>query len=427
MTGLLGVSPHFHVAQAALHLPGDRQDMQNETLLPRLQRSWLRSIYSALLCLLPLHVTAELPAETVSADQAEKLATPYPASYVMSHDFSFGALIDSSFALVDIETGTFKGMLSAGQFATLSYSAKRQKFYVGETVHSRGNRGTREDLIAVYDFANLKLQKDIVLQPKRSNSVNLKNSSAVTSDDRFLLVFNMNPATSVTVVDLDTETIVSDLDTPGCSLVYPDLQGGFFMLCGNGALLAVDLDEKGQSAATAMSPVFNVIDKDPLSEKASLVGDSWYFVSFAGEVQPIKVSGDKPEIMPRWWLASEAERSANWRPAGWHGSAGSGRADGLLWIAMTPKGYPGSHKDPATEVWLFDTTKQTRLARIPLKTPAVSISVTSAAEPRLVVANIESALDVYDGQTGKHVNTIHDLGESPYQVYSVGVDTGKAN
>jgi methylamine dehydrogenase heavy chain len=401
--------------------------MPNETLLKPCKQSCLRLFHLALFCLIPVHAAAELPAEPVSPDQSVKLATPYPASYVIAHDFSFGAIIDSAFALVDIETGAFKGMLSAGQFATLSYSSKRQKFYVGETVHSRGNRGTREDLVAVYDFAHLQLQKDIVLQPKRSNSVNLKNSTAVTADDRFLLVFNMSPATSVTVIDLDTESIVSDFDTPGCSLVYPDLHGDFFMLCGNGSLLAVDLDDKGQVVGTTVSPVFNVIDKDPLSEKASLVGDSWYFVTFAGEVQPIKVSGNKPEIMPRWWSTSAAERTANWRPAGWHGTAGSGHADGLLWVAMTPKGYPGSHKDPATEVWLFDTTKQARLARLPLKTPAISIGVTGSAEPRLVVANVESALDVYDGRTGKHVNTIRDLGESPYQVYSVGIDTGKAN
>ena len=405
--------------------------MQIETLRKPAKRSWLRlfrpSFRLALLCLVPVYVAAELPAEPVGADQSVKLATPYPASYVMAHDFSFGAIIDSAFALVDIETGAFKGMLSAGQFATLSYSLKRQKFYVGETVHSRGNRGTREDLVAIYDFANLALQKDIVLQPRRSNSVNLKNSTAVTADDRFLLVFNMSPATSVTVIDLDTESIVNEFDTPGCSLVYPDLHGDFFMLCGNGSLLAVDLDDKGQAAVTTVSPAFNVIDQDPLSEKASIVGDSWYFASFAGEVQPIKVSGDKPEIMPRWWLTSAAERKSNWRPAGWHGTAGSGRSDGLLWIAMTPQGYPGSHKDPATEVWLFDTAKQTRLARIRLQTPAISISVTGAADPRLVVANVESALDVYDARTGKRLNTIHDLGESPYQVYSVGLDAGQAN
>lgn len=399
--------------------------MQNEMLLEPSRRSWIQSFCLALACLIPVQAAAELPAEPVSADQSVKLATPYPPSYVMVHDFSFGALIDSAYALVDTETGTFKGMLSAGQFSTLNYSLKRQKFYVGETVHSRGNRGVREDLVAVYDFANLKLQKDIVLQPKRSNSVILKNSAAITSDDRFLVVFNMNPATSVTVIDLDTETIVNDFDTPGCSLVFPDLHGDFFMLCGNGSLLAVDLNDKGEPVSKTMSPVFNQIDKDPLSEKASLVGKSWYFVSFAGEVQPIKVNGKGPEIMPRWWLASETERKANWRPAGWHGTAGD--TDRLLWIAMTPNGYPGSHKDPATEVWLFDVNKKTRLARIALKTPAISISVTSAAEPRLVVANVESAVDVYDGQTGKHLNTIYDLGESPYQVYSVGIDTGKAN
>ena len=408
--------------------------MQNRQLIEPLRLRcrgplMLGAIVLGALGFLPQAALAELPAEPVSADMVEKLAVPYPPTYVMVHDFSFGALIDSSYSLVDIETGVFKGMLSAGQFTTLTLSPARQRFYVGETVHSRGNRGTREDLIAVYDFANLKLQKDIVLPTKRANSVSLKNSTAITSDDRFLVVYNMNPAASVTVVDLDAESVVADFDTPGCSLVYPDLKGGFFMLCGNGTLLDVDLGEAegkpGQPVARTMSAAFNEIDKDPLSEKASLIGDTWYFITYAGHVQPLRVSGDQPEIMARWWLASESERTTNWRPAGWHGTAG--HSEGLLWVAMTPNGYVGSHKDPAPEVWVFDVKKQSRIARIALKTAGISIAVTDTANPRLVVANVESSVDVYDARSGAHLNTIHELGESPLQVYSVGVDAGTAN
>ena len=83
------------------------------------------------------------------------LSTPYPTTYAMVHDMAFGSLIDSSFSLVDTETRRFKGMLSAGQFATLNHSLGRGEFYVGETIHSRGTRGKRQDLVAIYDFAHL--------------------------------------------------------------------------------------------------------------------------------------------------------------------------------------------------------------------------------------------------------------------------------
>ena len=75
----------------------------------------------------------------------------------------------------------------------------------------------------------------------------------------------------------------------------------------------------------------------------------------------------------RNWLASDAERAANWRPAGWHGTAGHN--SGLLWVGMTPDGYDGSHKDPAPEVWLFDAKKRKRLGQFELKSAAISISV----------------------------------------------------
>ena len=84
---------------------------------------------------------------------------------------------------------------------------------------------------------------------------------------------------------------------------------------------------------------------------------------------------------------------------------------------MTPDGYEGSHKDPASEVWLFDTKKKTRLSRITLNVSAMAIDVSLEDEPRLLVVNAAGALDVYNAQTGKYQNSIMDLGASPYQVH----------
>ena len=345
------------------------------------------------------------------------IETPYPDTYAVVHDLAFHSLIDSAFSLVDIETRRYVGMLSAGQFATLDYALGRQEFYVGETVHSRGVRGERQDILAIYDFANLGLAAEIDLPPRRANTVVNKGSSAVTGDERFLLIWNQNPATSVTVIDLDARAIVSEIPTPGCALVYPDAERGFIMLCGNGTLLSVRLDDEGQAAGKASSEPFNDIDADPLSEKASRIGSVWHFVTYGGEVQPVDVSAPEPTLGERWWLASAAERVNNWRPAGWHGTAG--HDSGLLWVGMTPNGYQGSHKDPALEVWLFDAKAQKRLGRFPLQTPALSITATKHAQPRLLVVNIQGQLDVYDGKTGVHQRSIGALGDTPYMVHAI--------
>ncbi len=358
---------------------------------------------------------AELPAEPIP--NVEKLAVPYPGSYAIVHDFAFGSLIDSSFSLVDTEDQSFKGMMSAGQFATITHSVARQRFYVGETIHTRGVRGKRQDLISIYDFANLALVKEIELPPRRANIVVNKALTAITSDDRFLLVFNMDPGTGVTVIDLDSETIAAEISTPGCSLVYPDQVGGFLQLCGNGTVARIALNDDGTQADRWVSDVINDIDNDPLSEKATLIDGVWHFFTYAGAVQPIDVRGATPQIGKRWWLASEAERKDNWRPAGWHGNAAD--AKGNLWVGMTPNGYNGSHKDPAPEVWLYKPGKQKPAKRIELKSPALSIDATRHKKPRLLVVNIEGSLDIYDGLSGKHLRRITELGETPYMVHAI--------
>jgi len=358
---------------------------------------------------------AQLPPESIP--NVKRIATPYPASYALVHDFAFGSLIDSSFSLVDTESRRFMGMVSAGQFATVTFALGRQEFYVGETIHSRGTRGQRQDVVAVYDFANLALVAEIDLPPQRANTVVNKANTAVTADERFLLIWNQNPGTSVSVIDLDSRAIVSEVPTPGCALAYPDEARGFIMLCGNGALLSVRLDEAGQPASIESSDPFNDIDADPLSEKASKINGVWHFVSYRGEVQPVDTSAQMPVVGSRWWLADAEQRAQNWRPAGWHGSAG--HRSGLLWVGMTPDGYPGSHKDPAPEVWLFDAKAQSRLDRFALRVPALSIDASGHDEPRLLVVNIEGQLDIYDGRSGAYLRTIGALGETPYMVHAI--------
>ena len=363
----------------------------------------------------PLAAQAQLQSEPVP--NIVTLSVPYPETYAMVHDFAFGSLIDSSFSLVDIETRRFKGMLSAGQFATLNHSVARGEFYVGETIHSRGVRGERQDFVAVYDFANLALQAEIELPPRRANTVINLGNSAVTADDRFLLIWNQNPGTSVSVIDLDKRAVAGEIPAPGCALVYPDAAGGFVMLCGDGKLLAVTLDESGAEASRWSSEAFNDIDNDPLSEKAASIDGVWHFVSYGGEVQPIDVSGDTPRILDRWWLTSAEERAANWRPAGWHWTAG--HDSGRLWVGMTPDGYEGSHKDPAPEAWLFDTASGERLARFELRVPGLSFAATEGEEPKLLAVNIAGQLDIYDGGTGEWLRTVGSLGETPYMVHAI--------
>lgn len=354
------------------------------------------------------------PLATESTSSVTSINTPYPKSYALVHDFAFGSLIDSAFSIVDTETRKFMGMLSGGNFATVNWSAKRGEIYIGETYYSRGTRGERSDLLSIYDMQNLSLIKEVPLPNKRAAIVVNKSAVAMTDSGRFMLVFNLNPGTSVSVVDLDSRKFIGEISTPGCSLIYPTRKHDFFMLCGDGALLNISLDDKGQEKSRARSEPFIDIDADPLSEKASKVDGNWHFISFRGDVQPV-ISGRRGvTIGDLWPLTSRSEREANWRPAGWHWT---GANSNQLWVGMTPNGYDGSHKDPATQVWRFDTKTQKRLQQIELKTMGLSIDVSLEAKPKLLVVNIEGSLDVYDAISGDYLRSVHDLGASPYQVH----------
>jgi methylamine dehydrogenase heavy chain len=96
--------------------------------------------------------------------------------------------------------------------------------------------------------------------------------------------------TSLSIVDVRERRFVTEVQTPGCSLVYTAGPRRFFMLCANGGALTVTLDDAGQATVARVQPFFDP-QKDPLTEKAVRRGNEWLFVSFDGMVQPVDVSG----------------------------------------------------------------------------------------------------------------------------------------
>ena len=158
----------------------------------------------------------------------------------------------------------------------------------------------------------------------------------------------------------------------------------------------------------------------PLSEKAERIGDIWYFVTYQGEVQPVRAEGGNPQLGKRWWLADAQRRADGWRPAGWHGKAA--HDNGSLWVAMTPQGYNGSHKDPATEVWQFNASQGTLVNKVTLVQPGLSIAVSKGDKDQgsqLLVVNLTGGLDVYDAVQGDYLHSINALGDTPYIVHAI--------
>jgi len=328
-----------------------------------------------------------LPSETIP--KVETLPAKYPTTW------SFLNYAGDRIELRNVgsDTREVKGQLQAHDSATLLVPDKRPELYVADTVWSRGSRGTRTDFITVYDTQTLNPIGEVVLPgAKRALITAMEGLIAFTDDQRMALVFDFTPASSVTVVDLVKRQVLGEVEIPGCSLVYPSGTRGFSTLCSSGTLLTVRLDANGAVAGRTESKAFNPLDSDPLFTASALVGGVRYFPSFHGRIQPIDMRGDEAKVLPDWPLTTPADAAGHWRPSGWQLVSGD---DKLLYVLMQPDAHEGTHKDPATEVWVFNTATKTRTKRLRLARPGSSIALTHAADPLLLVQAGER-LDVYD-------------------------------
>jgi methylamine dehydrogenase heavy chain len=333
-----------------------------------------------------------LPAETIP--KVETLPAKYPTTW------SFLNYAGDRIELRNVgsDSRDVKGQLQAHDSATLLVSDKRPELYVADTVWSRGARGTRTDFITVYDTQTLNPIGEVVLPgAKRALITAMEGLVAFTDDQRMALVFNFTPASSVSIVDLVKRQVLGEVEIPGCSLVYPSGTRGFSTLCSSGTMLSVRLDANGAVAGRSETKAFNPLDTDPLFTASTLVGGVRYFPSLHGRIQPIDMRGDEVKVLPDWPLTTAADVAGHWRPSGWQ--IVSGDEQKLLYVLMQPDAHEGSHKDPATEVWIYNTTTKTRTKRLRLTRPGSSISLTHGAEPLLLVQSGER-LDVYDPSGG---------------------------
>lgn len=351
--------------------------------------------------------SAPLPEEPIP--NVEKLPATYPASWIMVHDFNFNALHDGRGVVVDTASPSrpLKGFVQIAQFGNVLIGNAAKEIYSAETYYSRLARGTRTDVITIWDKESLFSKAEIELPGgKRHQGVTNKNTFQFTNSQKWALVANFTPAQSVTVVDLVARKVLGEVDTSGCTMIYPTGDRGFSTFCADNTVTTVQLGPDGKLKNAVTSKPILDIDKQPLFVMPAMIGKTAWFLSFNGRLEALDLSGAfaKPAGKP-FFLPKTDGGSPEWRPGGWQVIASD--AAGKLYILMNPSGKEGSHKDGGTEVWVIDPATQTRTARFPLNGVGVSIEVTREASPKLIVARADLAIDVHDAGTGAF---IHSLG-----------------
>jgi methylamine dehydrogenase heavy chain len=278
-------------------------------------------------------------------------------------------------ALFDADSGMQLGQISSGSAGVgfviaPVFSPDHREIYLAETYYTRGVRGERTDVVTVYDATTLQPLDEITIPPRRGEYFPGNAANALSDDGRFMAVLNITPATTVSIVDVKARRFTTEIPTPGCALVFAAGPRRFVMLCAQGSALSVVLDDQGGQARVERSEPFFDAQKDPVTEKAVRRGNEWLFVTFEGVVHPVDVSGEKLAFGATWPLLGDADRRASWRIGGAQHLAVHAPSGRLY--ALMHQGGVDTHKDPGTEVWVYDLATHERLQRIPMMNPLAS-------------------------------------------------------
>jgi methylamine dehydrogenase heavy chain len=362
-------------------------------------------------------VPAELPAETLTT--ASLAGATSERIYVA--DVAIAHIADGRLRVFDARAGKLIGMINMGFAGNFALSSKADEIYIATTYHSRGGRGDRVDLLEVWDAQTLGFKYEVLIPTKRAQTLNYRGMVRTTANGRFVLVQNATPATSITVVDLQQRKVAGEVPTPGCWGTLPAASHPtrFAMLCGDGKVATVTLNENGGVAERQLSEKVFDADVDAWFHTAEQVGDRYFFASFKGTIAEVDVSGAAASLKGSKGIIRATDAKQDWRPGGYQVFAvhPSGR-----WavVAMHDKGREGSHKSPAKQLWTIDLASGQRIATAPGLNTA-SLTFSRSGNRLQALDGVAGALRVWDwGEGGKLklVSTVKTAGEAALQLES---------
>jgi methylamine dehydrogenase heavy chain len=341
----------------------------------------------------------ELPAETLTTTDLKSAGKDriYVADVAIAH------IVDGRLRVFSAKDGKVLGMINTGFAGNFALSAQADEIYIATTYLSRGGRGDRTDILEVWDADTLGFKYEVTLPPKRAQTLNYRGMVRPSGNGKFVMVQNATPATSVTVVDLANKKVATEVATPGCWGIWPAASGArFSMLCGDGKVATITLDDAGQVAERQVSDKLFDADQDAWYHTAEQQGDRAWFLSFKGTLTELDLGGAVAKQKSAVSIVSAAAAKAGWRPGGYQAFAVDPAAKVAV-VAMHDKGGEGTHKRPARQLWIVDLATGRQLATAPGKGSA-----------SLTFARASKRLQALDGETGAmNVWTLNDAGKAP--------------
>ncbi|MGH7908090.1 MAG: amine dehydrogenase large subunit [Candidatus Binataceae bacterium] len=368
-------------------------------------------LFAVLLAIFPVLAFAQVPAEGV---KVRDLPPPSPHwAFVYTGIAAFPSDYPSAVTIIDGDRMEVLGSIDGGFISGFAIAPDHRELYMADTFYSRGSRGKRTDVVTIYNARTLAPAGEVIIPPKRQLSAQDNQTTAVTPDGRFLLVMNMTPATSVSVVDLHARKFAGEMELAGCTEVLVTGPRRFSSLCGDGSILTTDFNDQAKiTHRSRMKPFFDAT-KDPVFALPVMIGKEAYFVSYHGIVHPVDLAAEPPRAGKPWPLVTGSDAAKKWSPGGMQPLAVSVR-ENLIYVLMHPGGE-WTHKDPGKEVWVFDPRTHKRVRRIMLKAAASAIMVSTDRKPLLFAASepgvpgLMGSVAMYSADTGRLAGAVGGL------------------
>lgn len=376
--------------------------------------------------------TPELAPETIHVETVPEGPRDH---WIWVGDVNPMSSVDTRAILFDADKGKMLGMLSTGYWNGGVLLPKSSGNIISlETYFDKGTRGARHDYAVIYDPHTLLPLHEIPLPPRRMTALIQTRMAGLSDDDHFLAVTNFTPAQTISIVDLQQNRFVEEVNTAGCGQIYPAGPRRFLTLCGDATLRSLVLDETGHVVRQVDGEAFFDPFGDPVITHAERQGDDWLFASLNGYIYQVDASGEVAKLKEKWSLLDDRQRKKGWRVAGYQAMTIQ-RAQDKLYVLMR-KGPEDTYEQPADEVWVYDIASHKRVLTFDLENVAVAISVSQDAKPIVTTAALKTvvpywalvglsvigvkfeeydivkpALDVYDAGDGAHLRTVDHVAQ----------------
>ena len=267
---------------------------------------------------LPLQAADDLPdtAKLQGAEAHNVAVLPKPGAhrlYVVEPVFPH--LVQSKVWIIDGDKQDIVGMLNGGYMSNFVLAPDSSELMLADTYWSLGWRGQRSDLVTFYDPLTLNVKNDVMLPKGRFLVVTKKQNADITPDGRYVLSYNLAPATTVSVVDVKDKKYKGEIEIPGCGLIFPSAATRFSSVCSDGTLATVTFDASLKAKLTRDGPFFDA-ENDPVFEHSAFdkKRKHVHFISYDGNVVTADLSKDKPAFLPKWSLLTAEDAKEQLAP-----------------------------------------------------------------------------------------------------------------